>query len=589
MNQTKNSKLTQKRFSAKKFFGLAVPSLKKSGSLFDWLVMFGCVLFASWLMFSSLSYQDGQFVMASKVWSDFGAHIPLIRSFSFGDNLPPEYPQFSGEPIRYHYGFYLLVGILEKLGINLALALNLVSTVGMSLLLIMIYQIGKLVACKQVGNKSFPSHKQRWVGALAVFLFLFNGSLTVIDFVRQNWQAGLWHQQLLLLTSKLVNLKHFVNFGPWGGDTISAFWNWNIYTNQRHLGFSFGLVLLIIWPLLVAVYRRQNLLNTGWVLLIWFSLILLPFLHQAGYVIAVGMILGWLILHPHIIKTHGATYVLGILYSFPGFSYYLSLQTDTVIWRFGYLAADPTLSSIWRYWFFNLGVYWLLLPVLLVKLKWVNKTLLLAFFSFFVLANTVQLSADMINNHKLINFFMIGMVVLTAKLLVDFFQKGWWQKILAVILVLMMTASGVVDAFPVINDHRVYLDDYPRQDLSQWVLTNTDPDSVFLTTTYLYHPALLAGRKTFLDYGYFAWSLGYADRQRRQQLDKLFASQVEPKNWCQQVKQFGIDYVSVAPGAGNLDLPVRSSWLVQTQQPAYLSKQGYKVYQVSQICDKLSK
>jgi hypothetical protein len=67
-------------------------------------------------MFSTFSYKDGNMLIASKAWSDFASHIPLIRSFSFGNNFPPQYPLFSGPPIKYHFLFYAFVGLLEKLG-----------------------------------------------------------------------------------------------------------------------------------------------------------------------------------------------------------------------------------------------------------------------------------------------------------------------------------------------------------------------------------------------------------------------------------------------------------------------------------------
>src|SRR5258708_453113 len=77
------------------------------------LVLF---LFSCYLMIHTFSYDTNkhQIIMGSRVWSDFGAHIPLIRSFSLGNNWPPEYPLFPGEKIRYHFLFYAIAGILER-------------------------------------------------------------------------------------------------------------------------------------------------------------------------------------------------------------------------------------------------------------------------------------------------------------------------------------------------------------------------------------------------------------------------------------------------------------------------------------------
>ncbi|TSC86331.1 MAG: hypothetical protein G01um10147_943 [Microgenomates group bacterium Gr01-1014_7] len=78
-------------------------------------------------------------LIATKAWSDFASHIPLIRSFSLGDNFLPEYPLFPGEPIRYHFLFYAVVGYLEKLGLRIDYAFNILSALSFAFLIISIY------------------------------------------------------------------------------------------------------------------------------------------------------------------------------------------------------------------------------------------------------------------------------------------------------------------------------------------------------------------------------------------------------------------------------------------------------------------
>ena len=81
------------------------------------------------LMFGTFYEKNNTIFIAAKAWSDFASHIPLIRSFSLGINFPPQYPLFPGEPIKYHFLFYYFVGILEKIGLNIGLALNIPSSV----------------------------------------------------------------------------------------------------------------------------------------------------------------------------------------------------------------------------------------------------------------------------------------------------------------------------------------------------------------------------------------------------------------------------------------------------------------------------
>ena len=61
----------------------------------------------------SYDYENSKILIANQMWSDFAATLPLTRSFSLGDNWPPEYPIFPGSPMRYHYLFFLFVGKLD--------------------------------------------------------------------------------------------------------------------------------------------------------------------------------------------------------------------------------------------------------------------------------------------------------------------------------------------------------------------------------------------------------------------------------------------------------------------------------------------
>ena len=74
-------------------------------------------------------------------FSDLGAHLPVIRSFSYGNNFPTEYPHFAQAGMRYHFMFYFLAGNLEYLGLNLASALNLPSIFSITAMCMLLYSL----------------------------------------------------------------------------------------------------------------------------------------------------------------------------------------------------------------------------------------------------------------------------------------------------------------------------------------------------------------------------------------------------------------------------------------------------------------
>lgn len=547
---------------------------------------FLCLFFSLGLMFFSFSYRDGQFLVRSYLWSDFAAHLPLMRSFSLGDNFPPEYPQYANEPIRYHFLFYFLVGWLEKLGLNLVLALNLLSALGLAVLLMLIFKLAmKFYGAEEKGAIL--------AGSLAVILFLFNSSLSFVDYFQEKG----WTMQSVV---QMVQVEEFVNFGPWNGDEISAFWNWNIFTNQRHLAFSFALALLVAWPILTTASQPSSAIQKSqtkpaptkikmskiWIVVVAIILPTLPFFNMAAYVVALGMIGLGILFNPLLLKAFFLPYLAAISLSVPSFYYFWRHSNETLHFFPGFLAESRTILGVVYYWWRNLGLYIVLWPTLfLISSRQLKKFLLISTV-FFLVANLFQLSTDMINNHKLINFFQLGMAVALGVNLAKIWVKSWAVKPIIVLVLLLLTLSGVLDASAVLHDRKLVISDPVHSELGDWVLKQTPPDSVFVTTSYMYHPVSLLGRKTYLDYGYFAWSMGYQDSARRERLSEIFAAEIELDDWCELMYREKIDYVAVSPGKGELDLEERDSWMVRENSPEVRSTGNLEIYSVNKICSK---
>ncbi len=534
--------------------------------LTDSVVILSTFAFSFWLMFWTFQYHDGQFVMLGRVWSDFAAHIPLIRSFSMGHNFPPEYPTFPGEPIRYHYLFFLIAAGLEKLGFNIAFAFDLPSALGLWLLLVMIYYT------------SVSLLRSRKAAILAIVLFLFNGTWSIWETIKQS-------SSIPDLLHKIVAAKEYASFGPWDGHIVSAFWNWNIYLNQRHLAASFGIALALCYPLLRYSQDKTFKLKTYWYPLIYGGFVLFPLFHQAAYIMAVGWCLWWGALYcrkipKRILFLYFWSFVFSLITQF-GLSQNTKQQTAVAL---GYLTQEGTPFGITKYWLFNLGFYFLLLPIFWVFSKRRSKLFLVPFIGFFVLANVMQLSTDMINNHKLINFFMIAVNILTAGILIRVWKVHWSVKPLVIILVVCLTASGIADVFPVIHNHFLYQQDYPQSKTQQWIMTHTAPNSIFLSNLYIFNPASVVGRKLFLDYGYFNWSMGYKDGERRQLLKQFYSPTIARLELCTLLTDNQINYVHFANTHGKQEYDVQFSTLFTQFTPTYTTESDEYIFKVADNC-----
>lgn len=536
-------------------------------------------LFSLFLMIHTFGY-DGRthtILIASKLWSDFAAHVPLIRSFSMGSNWPPEYPLFPGEPIRYHFLFYALVGFLEKAGLPLDWALNLPSAIGFTLLLWGIWSLAKSL---------FGDAR---VAALSILFFLFNGSLSFLQFFRR--------QPLTLAT--------FPAFGPWDGGVISAFWNLNIYTNQRHLAPAFAIGLFFIYwvarantklfrpqqgPPFYGESRTETLGGAPWAkpvgqAILWgLAIGLLPSFHQPMLPIF-AMLLSWYFLvFPHMRLPLALTGIPALLLIVS----HVKLPTSNFSWYPGYLIHDRlTLVNFLSYWFQNLGLHAILIPVGFFFLPNRVKKVLMPLFFIFTVGNLFTFSPEVAANHKFFNFALLLGNMITAYAILSLARKiGRIGSIgLLVALVVLLTLSGVIDFLVIAADPKGAIPDVGNNKAATWIARNTPRDAVFLNSSFLYHPASLAGRKIFLGWPYFAWSAGYDTRARMADMKTMYESR-DPAVFCPLLTKYDILYVTVEDTKNDPNLPtIDAAHFRRIATPAFADERSsLTIYTTRALC-----
>lgn len=527
------------------------------------LVLFALLLFSFWLMFHEFSADASHLSIATKSWSDFGSHIPLIRSFSMGDNFanliqgkPMQHPLFPNEPIRYHFLFYALVGILEKAGLRIDWAFNIPSALGLFFLMLMIWKL------------AYELFADTRVAALSVIFFLFNGSLSFLTFFKT-------HPLSLATPIDIITNAKFPSFGPWDGGNISAFWTLNIYTNQRHLGLSFTLSLFVFFLIL----RNKSGLLSG------ILLGLLLFTNQAAAGIT-ALFLVWFFI------ARGGVPFRSIVTALAALPFFLLLTRLTTLptaiaWLPGYLTPAPlTILSFLKFWFLNLGLHTIFIPLgLLLAPRRVTKLLLVPLFLLFILPNLFRFSPDMINNHKFFNFFLIIGTMFSAYAVNKIFflrtKKSGLATSAGCIVLLILTLSGFIDIFPIINDTKIRVADIAANPDIRF-FTTIPAGSTVANSTWFYHPASLAGRPIFNGYSYFTWSYGYDQTSREQKTISLYQSKTR-KEACVLLKQNNISYLELSKNPETFLKPNETLW--QSLPTAYHNPTtGLSVYSAQIIC-----
>lgn len=530
------------------------------------ILLIFATIFSTWLMFSTFSYKDGSMVIAGKAWSDFGSHIPLIRSFSLGDNFPPEYPLFPGVPIKYHFLFYAFAGILEKAGLRIDYALNIPSVLGFIFLLAIIYLLAKEI------------FKSTAVGILSVLFFLFNGTLSFLNFFKA-------HPLSLNSLSQILSNQTFPSFGPYDHTSIvSAFWNLNIFTNQRHLAISYGLSLFIVYFFL---HMKEDAVKIKFAKSAIIGIVLgVSFLINMAVFLMTIVVLLCLILFLSKKRIYVfTTLVLTFFVSLPLFLYTNSVaSTFKITTHFGYLVENLSAVNFLNYWFHNLGIHMPLIILGFFIANKIQKKILISFLTLFLIGNLLQFSPEIAANHKFFNYFMLVGVMFSAYVLVYLWNKKFYFKPLVLALFFLTVLSGIIDFFPILNDGKITLADYPKDKDIAWIIKNTPKDAVFLNTEYFTTKASLAGRKIFLGWPYFSWSQGY-DTLTRDNLRISLLKTDDLNYFCQHAENNNLSYAEIAPVQ---DLVINTKFFEQNFNTVYRNTiTGVNIFNLKEKCDEI--
>jgi len=547
------------------------------------------VCFASWLMFHTFSYdaKTHDIQIAYKLWSDFGAHIPLIRSFSMGDNLSRffhltvQYPIFPGEPIRYHFLFYMFVGILERIGLRIDWALNIPSILGFASLMVFLYYI------------SWKLTQSKATAILTVIFFLFNGSMGFERFFSL-------HPFSLNTLKDIIQAKDFPAFAPWGPGEVTAFWNLNIYTNQRHLSFAFSIILLF----LITLYKLKELhwrKQVPWAIFWGFLIGTLPFFHQPALLIIAVFMSIYFLVFPSLRVFLFFTGMISLELIVPQL---LAVRgtSSPVEWYPGYtihnelFAQKELLTKIVHmisFWWQNIGLHLLLIPVGFILLSKKAKLFLLPLIPLFIIPNFFKFSIEASANHKFFNFVLLLGGMCSAYTIVRIVKLALQKKevylqgmglYIAVVLTCFLTLSGVIDFFVIHNDIKGKLPDIAHNETAYWIQQNTPPSAIFLNSSYLFHPASIAGRSIFLGWPYFAWSAGYKEN-RMPIMDTLFETRDVIKR-CALLKKYDISYITVENIKNDTNLPdIDMEYFRSKHEAVFVSmNENLAIFTVEALC-----
>lgn len=551
------------------------------GNTNRWEVAFVALLFcfSVWIMFRTFSYdyENSKILIAIQMWSDFGSNLPLIRSFSLGDNWPPEYPIFPGLPIRYHYLFFLIVGKLEAIGVPIHWALNVPSIIGFFLLLLMIFLLAK---------KWFDDAR---IGVLGIAFFLLNGSMGFLQFFRK----------FPLSTNTLSDIifnEHFSAMGPWDGGNVFGVWHLLVFISQRHFSVALGILFSFIY-VCHCLEGKSKKSQLYWAL--FFGILIGSFtvFHKALLVVFAVFMSVYFLLLPFSRLFLFSTGVVSVLVM--GLLWFLSFNPfgapSGFRWQPGVIIQEPlSIATAAKFFWYQFGLHAVLIPIGYCIAPKRVKIFLLPAFIVATIAFLFRFSErESIAGLKFFGFFLIMGQMLTAYVVVKLYDfisaevpRGKVASLgVAGSLVFFLTLTGVIDFFPIVNMKMYASPEVGSDPRVKWFAENTPRDAVVVTSQFLYSPASIAGRKIFLGYGYFTDSAGYDTQGRRRIVDAIYRGD-EREGICRLLRLNNISYVDVEEIKADKGRPaVNVEYFRAYFSPEYVSSNGqYEVYSTSELC-----
>ena len=528
---------------------------EKKGSAFGPVLYVLLALVFVWLlMFLTLKFEDGNLYVGYSVFSDFAPHLGMIRSFSVSDNFPTQYAHFAGEDIRYHFMFQFMVGNLEYLGMRIDYAFNLPSIFGMVAVYMLLFVLVVRIT------------RSRLCGYLTAFLFTFRSSFTVFRYMAEQGKGNVLNS--LLQNTEFLGYTQNENWG---------LWNLNVYLNQRHLAFALAMLVLAVLLFFPYVERmgeslqkvsgaeekkpaaacRVEQLKTLFFTKTAFGV--LDVKQAVGMGLFLGALAFWngsvlvatlaMLFFMAAVSEFRLDYLIAALIALCLYFGQSALFVDGSVvspsYYFGFLAANKTMWGVLIFIVELTGIVLFVAVAGASMVKGTKRYMLLVFLVPFVLAFTLSLTVDITVNHKWIMMSLMLVSMFAAIVLTKLFESGdWLKRGIAVILLFVLTATGLYDLTTIVKRNQNYLVFAEDDPVTNWIAENATTDDMFLTPYYSLNNVVMGGAMLYYGWPYYAWSAGYDTYQRERDVKEMYeASSVEELKTL--IEDHGIRYIIV--------------------------------------------
>ncbi|MBO4415189.1 MAG: hypothetical protein J5824_04305 [Lachnospiraceae bacterium] len=489
------------------------------------LLIIPLALFLGLHFYRTFHYSGSTLKIGFSVFSDFATHIGMIRSFSFGNNIPAQYSHFAGTDIRYHFMFQFLTGNLEYLGFRIDNAFNIASLLSMLSACILLY----VYAVKLTGYRAG--------GILSTAFMLFRSSPSLLRYLAETD---------LKVTDVFDDLWNRSEFFAYTTREDWGLWNLKVYMNQRHLAFAMAitfLVLIVFTPLVIKMLESlESCESTREKAKTFFagadSWLPSDYIRPAAYGVLLGAMAFWngamligclsILFVMAFFSKHRLEYlitaVIAVVMSFIQSSVFIDGSAMDLKFQFGFIVENSNVFSVARY---LVDLAWPL-PLLVIICMFAGKGVLrlqtCAFTAPLIIAFTLSMVPEMAVNHKyvMLSFILFGIPV--AQLICRIWENRLSGKIAAVILCIFLMCTGLIECRILWNlDENAF--EYRNDDpMINWIHENTDSHDIWLTPMYHIARPVVGGAMLYYGWPYYSWGAGYDTLAREENVIQMYGA-----------------------------------------------------------------
>jgi hypothetical protein len=378
---------------------------------------------------------------------------------------------------------------------------------------------------------------------------------------------------------------------------VLGVWHLLVFINQRHFVIALGILLSFVY-VCHCLEGKSKKSQLYWALFFGILIGVFPVFHKAALLIFAVVMVVYFLLLPFSRLFLFATGAISILVM--GLLWLLSFNpfgaASGVGWYPGFMIhGSLSFVNAVKFFWYQFGLHAVLIPVGFCLVPKRVRIFMLPAFIVLIIAFLFKFSQkEVLAGHKFFNYFLIMSQLLTAYVVVkiyDFVSAGFPRaKALSLcvtgVLVLLLTLTGVIDLFPIVNGNMTKVGDIGSNPEMRWFAENTPRDSVVLTSEFLFAPPSIAGRKIFLGYAYFTQSAGYFHRGRRKIVDAIYRGD-NRDGMCRLLYLNDISYVEVSEFEPTKSRPtVNVEYFRENFSPEYVSSNGrYEVYSRAGLCE----